>query len=324
MSRKALIIGINYNGTSSALSGCIYDAENILNLVRRMYGNTVDIRFLKETDKDLSNRPTRDNILKRFGWLVSNNKPGDSLFVHYSGHGGSIPDDDPKEERDRRDETIYPLDGHIRDDDIRKELVDKVIPGVKLTCFFDCCHSGTVLDLKYGYIQPQTGILKSFVNNVPETSADVVLFSGCKDDQYSWEVYDERRIQGAMTNSLVKAMNDLSGIRKPNPERVKIVRTLNTLKKRRSDNQKAMIRNAKNIRLVRINKRIIARMNRDIQKYTARYNRTKPFVKSEPKQITYSNLMATLLGHLKNNGNKQDPQISSGKLLDLNSVFSIF
>ena len=34
--------------------------------------------------------PSRENILAAFQWLVDGAKAGDSLFMHYSGHGGRL------------------------------------------------------------------------------------------------------------------------------------------------------------------------------------------------------------------------------------------
>lgn len=47
--------------------------------------------------KDLPNfgyrqQPTRQNILEAMAWLVSGAQPNDSLFFHYSGHGGQAAD----------------------------------------------------------------------------------------------------------------------------------------------------------------------------------------------------------------------------------------
>ncbi|KAG6370858.1 hypothetical protein JVT61DRAFT_10879 [Boletus reticuloceps] len=36
--------------------------------------------------------PTRKNMINAMKWLVKDTKPHDSLFFHYSGHGGQIPD----------------------------------------------------------------------------------------------------------------------------------------------------------------------------------------------------------------------------------------
>ena len=42
--------------------------------------------------------PTRKNILSAFRWLRDGAKAGDSLILHYSGHGGSVKDMDGDEE----------------------------------------------------------------------------------------------------------------------------------------------------------------------------------------------------------------------------------
>ena len=56
---------------------------------------------------------------------------------------------------DGYDETLIPVDfetaGEIRDDDLYKCLVAPMKKGVTVTCVFDCCHSGTVLDLPFRF-----------------------------------------------------------------------------------------------------------------------------------------------------------------------------
>ena len=44
-------------------------------------------------------RPTRMNITKAFKKLVNDSQPGDTCFVHFSGHGGKIKDYDGDEGR---------------------------------------------------------------------------------------------------------------------------------------------------------------------------------------------------------------------------------
>lgn len=87
-------------------------------------------------------------------WLVSGAKSGDSLFLHYSGHGGHQQDTDG-DEADGQDETLIPVDyetaGQIVDDELHPILVQNLPPGVRLTAIMDCCHSGSVLDLPYTY-----------------------------------------------------------------------------------------------------------------------------------------------------------------------------
>jgi len=53
--------------------------------------------------------PTKANMIKAMHWLVDDARPHDSLFFHYSGHGGQTVDFNSFQD-DIYDETIYPLD----------------------------------------------------------------------------------------------------------------------------------------------------------------------------------------------------------------------
>ena len=96
--------------------------------------------------------PTKQNILNGFKWLVKGARSGDSLFVHYSGHGGTQ-EDTNGDEPDGQDETLIPVDyeknGVIVDDLIHEILVAGLPQGVRLTAIMDCCHSGSIFDLPY-------------------------------------------------------------------------------------------------------------------------------------------------------------------------------
>lgn len=98
--------------------------------------------------------PTVQNIVQAMQWLVTGASPNDSLFFHYSGHGGQTKDLDGDED-DGYDEVIYPLDheenGHIVDDLIHDILVKPLPAGCRLTAIFDSCHSGSAMDLPYIY-----------------------------------------------------------------------------------------------------------------------------------------------------------------------------
>ncbi|OCF36254.1 metacaspase-1 [Kwoniella heveanensis CBS 569] len=154
--RKALCIGINYIGTSSALNGCINDAHNVQKfLIERYHYKAEDIVMLTDDARNARQIPTRANIIQACQWLVSGAQPNDALFFHYSGHGGQTKDLDGDED-DGYDEVIYPLDhkqaGHIVDDEREHHLLVKPLPaGCRLTAIFDSCHSGSCLDLPYIY-----------------------------------------------------------------------------------------------------------------------------------------------------------------------------
>lgn len=162
--KRALIIGINYYDLAMELSGCLNDCKMQIRWLEQQGWPVKDpscVRIINDKrDNDDSIRcdmkPTGENIVNSMSWLVSGCQAGDSLFFHYSGHGSQLPEvPDEKgvfHEDDHMDETMVPLDyktkGQIRDDTIFKLLVPPLKQGVQLLCFFDCCHSSSVMDLQ--------------------------------------------------------------------------------------------------------------------------------------------------------------------------------
>ncbi|KAK2044299.1 hypothetical protein LZ31DRAFT_554411 [Colletotrichum somersetense] len=160
--RKALLIGINYFGQRGQLRGCINDVKNMsAYLVDRFGYKREDMVILTDDQQNPMSQPTKQNLLRAMHWLVKDARPNDSLFFHYSGHGGQTKDLDG-DEPDGYDEVIYPVDfrqtGHITDDEMHRIMVKPLQAGVRLTAIFDSCHSGTALDLPYIY--STQGILK--------------------------------------------------------------------------------------------------------------------------------------------------------------------
>jgi hypothetical protein len=154
--KKALLIGINYKGTSSALSGCINDVHAIRDFLMKNRWPSDDRHILCLVDDSPQPhlQPTRQNILEAMRWLVRGATAGDSLFFHFSGHGATVEDKDG-DEQDGLDDTICPVDyaraGMIVDDEMNHILVKALPAQVRLTALFDCCHSGSALDLPFTY-----------------------------------------------------------------------------------------------------------------------------------------------------------------------------
>ncbi|RCK64654.1 Metacaspase-1 [Candida viswanathii] len=164
--KKALLVGINYIGTKNELRGCINDVNNVERFLLNNGFSSDNIVKLTDDQRIQRAIPTRQNILDAIQWLVKDARPNDSLFFHYSGHGGQT-EDQPDEngqydEDDGYDEVIYPLDfetnGFIVDDLLHTMMVKTLPQGCRLTALFDSCHSGSVLDLPYMY--STKGILK--------------------------------------------------------------------------------------------------------------------------------------------------------------------
>jgi len=144
------------------LRGCINDVKNMSTYLNQHFGyKREDMVLLTDDQQNPMSQPTKANILRAMHWLVKDAQPNDSLFFHYSGHGGQTKDLDGDED-DGYDEVIYPVDfrtaGHIVDDDMHLIMVKSLKGGVRLTAIFDSCHSGSALDLPYLY--STQGLLK--------------------------------------------------------------------------------------------------------------------------------------------------------------------
>lgn len=152
---RALLIGINYVGHSQGvLNGCVNDALMMRNyLVSKGYkGDEANMRLLADDQGVSKRKPTGAEIVAGLRWVVDGAQAGDSLFVHYSGHGSQVKDK-TGDEVDGMDEVLVPVDydssGMITDDTLFQLLISNLPKGVHLVLLFDCCHSGSILDLPF-------------------------------------------------------------------------------------------------------------------------------------------------------------------------------
>ena len=80
--------------------------------------------------------PTHENMIAAYRRIIAESEPGDAIFLHYSGHGTKLRDDDRGEEEDGYDEALCPIDyqssGMIRDDDLYDILVKPMADGVHM------------------------------------------------------------------------------------------------------------------------------------------------------------------------------------------------
>lgn len=227
MVKKALLIGINYFNTDSELLGCANDIRNIRDMLIKFYNyEAKNITILSEEPN--VTKPTRTVIENGIIQLAANCKAGDTLLLYYSGHGASV-NDTNRDETDGKDEVIVPLDyiqrGVITDDWLHTNLVTRIPQGANLWVFMDCCHSGTMIDLKFNYKSRciyKNGSSKP--RNIPyngndwstqfllslEQRNDVVgnicLISGCQDEQTSADTAFNSQNQGAFTYCLLETI----------------------------------------------------------------------------------------------------------------------
>ena len=110
--------------------------------------------------------PTGKNMLAAMHWLVS--EPNTCNFLHYSGHGSQVKD--PDGDRDSGfDDTIVPVDfqtkGQIDSDKLHRLLVSALPANSTLFVIFDCCHSGSAIELPFVYRSDADGNV-SMMDNV--------------------------------------------------------------------------------------------------------------------------------------------------------------
>lgn len=233
--KRALCVGINAY-PDMPLSGCVADA--------RLWARTFKgLGF--QTELLLDREATRGGILAGLEKLVRESGPGDVLAFQFAGHGTQFRDRDGDRGRDAetdgKDEAIVPFDYTQRPcilDDEQFEVFQKLPGGVSLTCFYDCCHSGSAtraaLDKfaeilqatmegrsargggddrpQYRFIDPTPEMWREYralkqdrkqSGAAPvkrtEESLRWVAFSACRDDQLALEVSQEGARNGVFT-----------------------------------------------------------------------------------------------------------------------------
>jgi uncharacterized caspase-like protein len=219
--KKALLIGINYTGTSNELYGCINDTTAIKERISKQGFNDITVITDLTTKK-----ATRNNILEGFKNLLMNCQAGDFLFFVYSGHG-SYAIDRNGDEKDGRDELIVSCDLQgILDDELKALIQTYLKEDVTLFALFDSCFSGSVLDLKYQFMDSLD--YDKFTENSKqlETQGNVIMISGCTDNQTAADAVFGGKAAGAMTWSLLESLKQ-----KPNFNWRELVKTMRDLLK---------------------------------------------------------------------------------------------
>jgi len=169
--KKSLLIGINYEGSAHQLRGCHQDTHNVREWLTAMgYPSDSRSQVIMRDDRYTDPRgpffPTGHNMLAAMQWLVS--EPGTVNFLHYSGHGGQVPDDSGYR-ASGFDDTIVPYDfeenGQIPSGVLHRQLVTALPPNSSLVIIFDCCHSGSAVELPYVFRADEDGNV-SMMDNV--------------------------------------------------------------------------------------------------------------------------------------------------------------
>lgn len=211
MVKRAILIGINYLDTPSLLlRGCINDILAMRTMLVDAYSYREENIIMMRDDKAPGSvMPTRQNIMREITEMLKTSLSTDEVWIHFSGHGGSIKDYSG-DEKDGMDEVLVPSDyarggGLIIDDELRL-IADKAKCLVYLT--MDCCHSGTNWDLPFSFYLQGNRIFRHLENRRLMTNPRVYKLSGSRDDQYAMDSYnhEEQIPMGAFTMGLIQCL----------------------------------------------------------------------------------------------------------------------
>ncbi len=150
--KRALVVGIGEYPKESGWT--VVHGDNDLWITVQML---LSVGFEEKNILELSNSyATKDNITACLGQLVSASKPGDVVYLHFSGHGQQMTDLNGDEE-DGYDESFVPYDAemyfsetdngekHLSDDEIAiylRQLKRAVGDKGRVITVIDACHSG--------------------------------------------------------------------------------------------------------------------------------------------------------------------------------------
>lgn len=214
--KRALLIGINqYPG--QPLNGCVNDVTDMADYLVAAQGfAAADIRLL------VDDRATADAIRERIAWLLDGAKAGDTLLLHFSGHGTLFPVRNAAGDVTEVHGSICPVDfdwteSHAIFDCELRDLINRAPPGVEFIFVSDSCHSGK-LTRRLGsrpraYIPPAdiewrllTAKAQGIVPKLLEVHDRCGLISGCREDQESADAFFDGRFNGALTYFLLESL----------------------------------------------------------------------------------------------------------------------
>ena len=149
----AILIGINFYVNDKSLQGCVRDTETIEQYLRaRFPPNDIDILTLTSVrPSNTSPRipegkpdqlPTYENVKEGLTRILKSSKPGDLVYVHFSGHGTRIP---------HTGALALVLFDHVHGSRLlHGQLLASILEimtgkGLFVTLVLDCCFSGSVL-----------------------------------------------------------------------------------------------------------------------------------------------------------------------------------
>jgi hypothetical protein len=161
--KKAVLVGVTYKTDGSIrninidVNGVVFGApslESPPNDTLLMYKILTErMGFHPDNIVMLQGSVPKARVVQALEWLMADNLPDNQLVFYYSGHGSTVLDTSG-DEVDNNDELIVLQESPtqastLTDDELYATLISKNAANCPLTCFFDCCHSGSMCDTDF-------------------------------------------------------------------------------------------------------------------------------------------------------------------------------
>lgn len=261
----ALLIGIDCylpnqlpDGASyKNLSGCVRDIKHVESFLKIKL-EMLPKQVFKLTASDIGKPqpaesseqwPTYENMVTMFDRVIEVAKPGDQVYIHYSGHGGRAKTTYPQLKGENGiDEVLVPLDignptsRYLRDLELAALLQKMVNKGLVVTVVLDSCHSGgatragdsdirgadtntvdTTLRPTESLVASAEELVKSWrdltggtrsaavVGGMLPEVKDYVLLAACRPSEYAYEyAFNGKERNGALTYWLLDSLQNRS------------------------------------------------------------------------------------------------------------------
>ena len=143
--KRALLIGVWYDGRPKGYASL--SSRTDVDAIASVLVNRLRFKATKVTKLTSKSNTTRDRILAALRQLVTETRQGDTIFIHYSGHGSKAPSITGAGIDETLGPSNYVLDFYHTKDISDKEvnyylsLLKKKKPASVLVTF-DCCHAG--------------------------------------------------------------------------------------------------------------------------------------------------------------------------------------
>lgn len=212
------------------------NADNDKEIILRQFQTSASITALSEGEA------TYSNILKHLSKLENNVSQGDTVVVHFSGHGQQIVALNDSDEPDGLDEALVPYDAaknksatydgrhHLRDNEFGShldQLRHAVGPQGFVIAIIDACHSDSMnRDAErsdddivrgtyeiFGLTDDEFATFRSRYRNQETTplaespdASPIVIVSACRSDQMNYEIKVEGKGYGSLTYYFTEAV----------------------------------------------------------------------------------------------------------------------